>query len=45
MGDKDKPIAALERTVAEGMSDARGLQEDPDLASLRDDARFIALRS
>jgi len=43
-GEKDQALTALERAVTEGMNDPRGLQEDPDLASLRDDARFLALK-
>ncbi|MGH9868622.1 MAG: TPR end-of-group domain-containing protein [Candidatus Polarisedimenticolia bacterium] len=44
MGDKDKAMSSLEQAVAEGFDNAQGLQEDPDLASLRGDARFAELQ-
>jgi dienelactone hydrolase len=43
-GEADKAMAALERAVTEGFSNPRGLEEDPDLAGLRGDARFAALK-
>jgi tetratricopeptide (TPR) repeat protein len=44
-GDKDAAIAALEQAAANGYRNAAAMGTDPDLASLRGDARFEALKT
>ena len=44
-GDKDAAINALEQAAANGYRDAAAMAADPDLASLRGDARFEALKA
>jgi hypothetical protein len=43
MGRKDDALAALQRALDEGFADEDSLRLDPDLASLRNDARFQSL--
>ncbi|HEU4333905.1 MAG TPA: hypothetical protein VFT32_05365 [Candidatus Eisenbacteria bacterium] len=43
-GDRERALAALERAVATGFyQNRRGIADDPDLVSLRDDPRFRKL--
>lgn len=44
-GDKEAAIDALEQAAANGYRDAAAMSADPDLASLRGDARFEALKT
>jgi hypothetical protein len=39
-GDTEKAFAALEKAIAAGFTQVKLLESDPDLASLRSDARF-----
>ena len=43
LGQRDRAIAALEQAVSEGVNERRTFEQDSDLASLRGDARFVAL--
>jgi Flp pilus assembly protein TadD len=44
-GDKAAAIDALEQAATNGYRDAAAMAADPDLASLRGDARFEALKT
>jgi hypothetical protein len=43
LGDKAAALAALEKSAAAGFAKARQLKQEADLASLRDDPKFVAL--
>jgi hypothetical protein len=42
-GDSESALDSLERAVSLGFRDRRSAEQDPDLASLRQDARFNKL--
>jgi tetratricopeptide (TPR) repeat protein len=43
LGETDRAIAALEQAFSEGVNERRTYEQDTDLASLRGNARFVAL--
>lgn len=45
MGNKEKAFESLRATVAAGFSNLQALDTNPDLAPLRDDARFAEVRA